>query len=580
MERLSKAKRIIGHNIVNFDIPVIKKFFPKFKEPEDIYDTLLVSQLFWANTEGPGSLYDLDMKALKKGQREGMPGYLYGAHSLKAWGYRLGVKKGEFNNKQTDWSKWTQEMSDYCEQDLPVTKELYLKLLLKNVVNGCSPEARQLEHQVAAITTRQTHYGVVFDYEGAVKLHQQLTKDQEALDAKIIEAFGPTVEKPGTIFIPKRDNKSLGYKKGVAVKKPHTEPTNPGSGDHLAYWFEKKYGWKPEKLSAKTGKASMDDAVLKGLDYPEAELLRQRSLVTKRLGMVSNGANGWLKLIRPDTGRVHGEVKVTGTVTHRMAHKKPNLAQIPKVKKSSEGEILYGLKGKYGAECRTLFTVPEDKVLIGVDASGVQLRCLAHYMGRYDGGEYAEQLLKGDIHSVNQQALGLSNRDTAKTWVYAWLFGAGDAKLGRIVGKGVKEGHRLKASFLSQIPALGKLAKAVASTVRSRGSIRGLDGRVIYIRSQHSALNFLLQSAEGVLMKKALVILDTNLQETQGLKPGVDYEFVLNVHDEWQIEAKPEHADLISRKAIQSIKASGRHFKFRCPLDGEARKGKNWCETH
>jgi DNA polymerase I-like protein with 3'-5' exonuclease and polymerase domains len=249
-----------------------------------------------------------------------------------------------------------------------------------------------------------------------------------------------------------------------------------------------------------------------------------------------------------------------------MTHSGPNLAQVPSV------------KAPYGEECRALFMVPKGRKLVGADASGLELRCLAHYMGRWDHGEYAKVILEGDIHSVNQTAAGLPTRDNAKTFIYAFLYGAGDAKIGSIIGKGKKAGAALKAKFLRGLPARGNLLEAVKKAA-ARGYVIGLDGRHIYVRSEHAALNTLLQGAGAIVMKKALVLLDDELHY-RGYVPGVDYEFVLNIHDEFQIECREEIADDVAEAAVAAIRAAGRHFNFRCPLDGEAKVGRNWAETH
>ena len=200
-------------------------------------------------------------------------------------------------------------------------------------------------------------------------------------------------------------------------------------------------------------------------------------------------------------------------------------------------------------------------------------------MAKHDGGEYAKVILEGDIHSVNQSAAGLPTRDNAKTFIYAFLYGAGDAKLGSIVGKGRQAGAKLRSKFLAGLPALEKLVRGVKKRAAEKGYLIGLDGRKLHIRSDHAALNTLLQSAGALVMKKALVILDADLQAA-GLVPGVHYEFLANVHDEWQIEVDEDKAEFVGKTAQAAIRKAGDYFGFRCPLDGEFKIGRNWAETH
>jgi DNA polymerase-1 len=353
-----------------------------------------------------------------------------------------------------------------------------------------------------------------------------------------------------------------------------------------------RYQWQPEEYTD-DGKPKIDDAVLKGLEYPEAKVLAEYYLVAKRIGQVAEGDEAWLKRIKPN-GRIHGGVTTNGAVTGRMTHSKPNLAQVPKVKYLGK-EIARGLAGEYGFECRDCFGVPGGRAQVGADAAALELRDLAGYMARWDGGAYVRIVLDGkkedgtEIHTVNRKALEIDSRDDAKTWFYAFLYGAGDEKLGLIVTKvrgkeAQKRGKQLRAKFLKNLPALGALVAAVKETAAKRGYLIGLDGRRLHVRSQHSALNTLLQSAGAIQMKKALVILEQMLQ-SKGFKNSEqsstpDYEFILNVHDEWQIETKPEIADEVGRTAVAAIRAAGEHFKFPCPLDGEYKIGRTWAETH
>ncbi|WP_439426637.1 DNA polymerase [Stenotrophomonas sp. T8] len=559
VERLKKAKRVVGHNIAGFDIPAIAKVFPDFKV-QAYFDTLLMSTLVYPD------LKDRDFKARKKqGANPVLPGKLIGRHALEAWGYRLGRWKGDYAAQMAargldPWAQWSQEMDDYCDQDVAVTQALFALLMSK----GLPTEAIELEQAVAPILSRQQRYGFLFDQEKARELERILVSRRTALEAELRKVIPPwkVVKRK---FVPKRDDKRRGYVKGVEVTTYKDVVFNPASRQHIADRLTAMYGWQPQEFTEK-GQPKIDEEVLGALKFPIIPLLLEHFIVNKRLGQLAEGDEAWLKAIKKD-GRIHGSVNQNAAVTGRMTHSKPNIAQVPKC----------GVP--YGKECRSLFCVPTGKLQVGADASGLELRCLAHFMAKHDGGEYAKVILEGDIHSVNQSAAGLPTRDNAKTFIYAFLYGAGDAKLGSIVGKGRQAGAKLRSKFLAGLPALEKLVRGVKKRAAEKGYLIGLDGRKLHIRSDHAALNTLLQSAGALVMKKALVILDADLQAA-GLVPGVHYEFLANVHDEWQIEVDEDKAEFVGKTAQAAIRKAGDHFGFRCPLDGEFKIGRNWAETH
>ena len=256
-----------------------------------------------------------------------------------------------------------------------------------------------------------------------------------------------------------------------------------------------------------------------------------------------------------------------GAATSRCSHAAPNIAQVPNTHAS------------YGKDCRALFTANRGEKLLGVDVSGLELRCLSHYLSRYDGGEYGKKLIEEDIHTVNQTAAGLATRDQAKTFIYGFLYGAGDQKIGEIVGKGSKEGKKLKKKFLSELPALKQLRTKVQRKAEEHGAIKGLDGRSVPVRSKHSALNTLLQSAGAIICKRWVVETHKILNEN-GFKCGQDYSQVAFVHDEIQLTVKEEYADKIGKLCTEAIIATGNEYKLRIGLTGEYKIGNNWAETH
>lgn len=543
VNRLANASAIAGHNIIGFDIPALMKLYPNFYPKGDVLDTLVLARLAWPDIKNQ----DFNRKDFDK--------KLIGSHSLKAYGHRLKILKGDFG-EEADWSTWSQEMSDYCEQDVRVTVELMEKIKLKNL----SAASIQLEHSVQWIIQRQIRHGFLFDEKKAELLYAILVQRREDLRRDLETLFPPWLANGG-LFVPKKDNKSRKYLAGCPMSKLELTYFNPGSRDHIAFCLKKKYNWKPEVFTP-SGKPKIDETVLSTLPYDEAKKLAEYFLLDKRLGQLAGGEQAWLTSIGKDN-RIHGYVNSNGAVTGRMTHSRPNVAQVPSV------------ASPYGEECRELFKVPRGYKLVGCDASGLELRCLAHYMAAYDDGAYANEVVNGDIHTSNQMAAGLPTRNNAKTFIYAFLYGAGDEKIGKIIGKGKEAGARLKAKFFKATPAIKKLVDAVQTKARTQGYLVGLDGRKLSIRAEHAALNTLLQSAGALIMKQYLVFLDRNLTTA-----GVDYEFVANIHDEVQMEVKESQAELAATIATQTFAKVTEHFNFKCPLEGEAKIGNNWKETH
>jgi DNA polymerase I len=547
--RLMSGEVISGHNVIKFDIPALQKLYPWFTvDKSKVFDTLVATRLIWANVK------ETDNVLLKKGT---LPGKLFGSHSLEAWGYRLGNYKGDYKG---GWETFSQEMLDYCVQDVEVTANLYQKILDENY----SQQALDLEHNVAWLMAQQERNGFHFDMEKASALLARLVKRRGELERELKDYFGSwEVRLPE--FIPKVNNKKLGYTKGVPVKKVKVIEFNPSSRDHIADRLITLYGWKPVDFT-EGGKPMVDEVVLSKLEYPPCKQLTEYLLVQKRISQLHEGGQAWMKCERK--GKIHGSVNPNGAVTGRATHSYPNVSQVP-----SSGS-------PYGHECRELFTVPSGWTLVGADASGLELRCLAHFMAKWDGGKYADVLLGGDIHTENQKAAGLETRNQAKTFIYAFLYGAGDAKIGSIVGGSSGEGRKLKQKFLRSLPALGRLVEAVQSAAR-RGYLVGLDGRKIYVRSSHAALNTLLQGAGAIVCKQWLLLLEEQLSSQMKHGWDGDYAFCAWSHDEVQIACRtPEIAQKVSEIATLCVTKAGEHFGFRCPLAGESKTGNTWADTH
>ena len=518
-EFIKQTEEVIGHNIIGFDIPVVNKIFGY-----DLFahckktDTLVLSRLLNPMIEG--------------------------GHSLKNWGTKLGQNKIHF--EQFDF--FSEDMLKYCRNDVELTERLYKFLIRKTEGFGQSIE---LEHSVAEIIQKQHERGFKIDVVNAYELQCKFQEDMNDLTTTVRKTFPPL--KVEEEFIPKSNNKARGYVKGVPFTKVKYKEFNLGSRQQIAERLM-LLGWKPKKKTDK-GHVIVDEKVLSQIhNIPEAKLINRFLMLQKRIAQVSS----WIEGIKED-GRVHGKVITNGTITGRMSHQSPNMAQIPAV------------YSPYGKECRALWTVNKGNKLVGVDASGLELRMLAHYMNDKD---YIHEVVNGDIHTANQIAAGLESRDKAKTFIYAFIYGAGSAKIGSIIGGSTADGERAKEKFLRATPSLRSLREKV-DRVAQRRWVRGLDQRKIMIRHPHAALNSLLQGAGAIVMKYALTLLEKYVTIKQ-----IKASPVVNVHDEFQYEVEERRADEFGRLAVQSIIDAGKQLNVRCPLNGEYKIGNNWSETH
>ena len=542
LDRLQETQdTLVGHNVINFDLPIMSKLYPKFFVAQGrVIDTLVLSRLIYSD------LRERDGGNIQKGL---LPTKLWASHSLKAWGYRLGILKGEYGKEENAWDVFTPEMLEYCKQDVEVTEALCKRMLEADY----SKQAIELEHQVAWACAQMSMAGWPFNKNAAVDLYSVLVEKREALKREMKETFE-------TLIIERISEKT------GKVLKPKIIEFNPSSRQQIGERLIHKYGWKPVEFTP-GGQPVVNEDTLRGLPYPEAEKLADYFLLEKRIGQLAEGEQAWLKLEK--NGKIHGSINTNGAITGRCTHQAPNLAQVP------------GVRSPYGAECRGLFTVLPGFSMVGTDLSGLELRCLAHFMSQWDGGEYSRELLTGDIHTANQKAAGLETRDQAKTFIYAFLYGAGDEKIGSVIGKGRKEGGVLRKRFLEATPALKNLKNAVAGKVKERGYLIGLDGRRLAIRSEHAALNTLLQSAGALISKQWIV---ECFRETQalGLQYGWDGDFTLlgYIHDELQWAVRDEKADEFGKMVVACAARAGEFFNFKVPIGAEYKLGHTWADTH
>jgi DNA polymerase I-like protein with 3'-5' exonuclease and polymerase domains len=442
-----------------------------------------------------------------------------------------------------------------CSSDL--TNALYNLIVSKNY----SQAAFDLEHEVYPLIAEQERNGFMFDRAAAVELYTTLVKKRLELEAKLKEHFEWWF-RPGASFTPKKDNAKKGYVAGATMTKLKIVEFNPRSRDHIADRLMKLRGWRPTSFTD-GGKPEVNEEIIAALPYPEAPLIGEMLMIEKRISQLAEGDHALLKHYNEEDQRIHGGVLINGTVSGRAAHVYPNLAQVPQP------------RSPYGKEFRALFIAPEGMVLVDADASGLELRMLAHYLAKYDGGEYVKVILDGDVHTHNQHMAGLDTRDQAKTMIYCMIYGGGDEKLGSITGKGANAGRKLRNRFLENVPAYAKLSEGVKSVARARKYLIGLDGRQLLVRSLHSALNLLLQSAGAIIMKKAMKLYHEDLW-----RQGIKFKQVCFIHDEYIVECRPEDAQKVGEAMVNAIKQAGELFNLRCPLAGEYHVGKNWGEVH
>ena len=424
-----------------------------------------------------------------------------------------------------------------------------------------------LEHDVFKIIKQQEDNGFYFNTRLASMLVSELKEKMTKVQRQVRTTFKPKWVDVKKVF-PKFKKDGELSKSGLTSEEYESlmkskdyspfmrkklQEFNLGSRKQIGEYL-KDFGWKPNSFTP-TGQPIVNESSLAKVKHiPEASLIAEYLLLQKRIAQIDS----WIKAVEKDN-RIHGFVISNGTITGRMAHRSPNTGQVPNI------------RSEYGTECRECWTVPEGYKLVGIDASGLELRMLAHYM---NDKEYTDEILNGDVHSRNQKIAGLKTRDNAKSFIYALMYGAGDAKLGEVVGSNQAGGKKLRQKFLDNLPAFKTLKYKVEKAAR-RTYLKGLDGRKIHIRNVHAALNTLLQGGGAIVMKKALVILDNKAKES-----NIDYKFVANIHDEWQVEVKQDQAELFGKLGVEALIEAGQYFNMRCPLDGEYKIGDNWSETH
>ena len=509
-EYLNDADTIVGHNLIDFDAPVLNRVWGTSIRKSQCQDTLLLSRLSNSARDG--------------------------GHSLKAWGNTLGYEKIEF----TDFDAGlTEEMVTYCIRDVELTSKVYDILVDEVVKNKIGQEAVKLEYEVQVILSEMERNGFKLNVPYAQTLLCDIKTEMASIEESLQNIFPPII----TARVSTKTGKAL---------KDDVEVFNVGSRQQIAKRLISK-GWKPQKKTEK-GQVIVDESVLEQVSIPEAKPIARYLTLQKRASQLDS----WLEKLGKD-GRVHGKVIGFGAVTGRATHASPNMAQVP------------ANRATLGTEFRSCWTVEDGNVLVGVDLSGIELRCFAHYLNDQD---YINETVNGDVHTRNQQAFGVETRDLAKTVLYATLYGASAAKIGKVIGSTPKRGAEIIGNFCKAIPAY-EILKAKVERMSEKGTLPGLGGYQLKVRSSHSSLNTLLQSAGAIISKQWLVQITKNLRAKK-----IPYKLVAWVHDEVQLETPREYGDIVGEVVVHSAAQAGEILKFRCPVGAEYGVAENWAGSH
>lgn len=524
LELLASADVLVAHNLIGFDLPALRKACD-FEPRGLLWDTLVVSRLAYP---------DLRPRDFA---RKDLPGRLIGRHSLEAWGYRLGVHKGDYKT-HADWSRYSEEMGDYCVQDVRVLQAIYGHL------KDYPPKAVALEHEFAEAIEAMIQRGVAIDKALAWDTIGKLRGLEQVAGDQLRASFGDFTE---VYFTPKKK-----------LRRERTIRFNPNSTDHLVRGLREKYGWRPTRKT-NTGKAALDAAVLETLDYPEIEVIKRYRILSDRRAQLE----GIYEKIRD--GRVHPFVVHNGTVTGRCSHSNPNV-NVPRV------------GSPWGMELRSVFVPSPGYVMVGADIGQADLRAIAHYLHRYDGGALARDLDSGDMHTTNAKEVGI-DRNLVKGCTYAVLYGAGSSKLVKQFKLQPAQATKVHSYLTTRYKGLAALQADLLAVVDAKRHLRLMDGRFIYVRNPRAALNSLAQGGAAVMVK-AWTAAVHDLAKQRGLRRGEDWNMVLHVHDEMQFECRPSCVDDLRGCIMDALDVARERLSLRVGLTADVKVGNNWAETH
>ena len=550
---MNQATNLIGHNIIRYDLPLLKKILGW--EPQvgiNIRDTFLLSRMSFP-----------DIMAMDA-RRKRIPKKAWGKYSLKAFGYRLDMHKGEHE----DFSQFSSEMEAYCMQDVRVTFSLWDLLKKKKM----SESAVVMETQFAQLAFRMEQVGIGFDKAAALDLFKNLDGKREDILAALTDLVPPREEEMKTPqywidpvtdvqFVKKGDAPS-GIRRELIpgpcrVKETHF---NPMSRPQVAEFLVTK-GWEPT-ASTPTGQVRIDESILNQIpDIPEASLIADLYRIQKISGMLADGKKAWL-LLEKD-GRIHPQIKTLGAYSGRTSCVDPNLQQVPSTRRP------------HGEACRALFVAKRGSLLVGCDAKSLEVRCFAHYMAKFDEGEFSDVVLRGDIHQANADMMEC-DRQTAKNTFFALIYGASSRKIGSMLGIPMRRAGALVKKLFRERPAMRTLISRIKKKAVASGHLVGLDGRVLTPRSEHAAVNLLIQSAGACVSKRAALNLDFDIFQ----KNLEGTNIVGFIHDEIIVETVDDNVRDVMTAAVKAFQQTTQQYNLNCPMDGEAKLGMNWSEIH
>lgn len=540
----------VGHNAISYDVPALNRLWDCGIELDRVVDTLTLSYL-----------YDPRMA---------------NGHSLEAWGERMKFPKIEFN----DFSQYSQEMHDYCIQDVRLTLRVFLALTARMRARGFSERSCEIEHKIRIVVDKQERNGFWFDIEGAEALYNRIRAEQDGLAGPIQDLFPPILVSKGRYtYRIKSDGTPYASFERHLSSFPKLVLSKTQETYEVFDWQEFNIGSPPQRLQkllslgfkptkkTKSGNPSVDEESL--LEFAEKKKIPEVQAIAEWLVLFGRGnmINTWLNAVDREDSRIHGRVFTCGAITRRMTHSSPNTANIPKAKD----------KIKYGKECRALWSIPDKERyrLVGYDASGLEMRMFGHYLG---DPKAAELYIHGDPHAVNTANLGLAPEDrdlVVKNGFYAFLYGAQNARLDATFNRGRGFGKKAREILMETTPGLERAVREAQEEQQATGWIKTIDGGYVRCLSPHAALNSKLQSAGGITMKVASIILDEACE-----RKGIDHKKVGDIHDEGQHEVAVGDAEEFGKLAVQSIVDAGEDLGFSVPLDGDYKIGLSWAETH